>query len=81
MKEKELKELTILKVEGKVKKCRKCKKWKLKEEFSADKRNKDGLHSYCKACRNKYAKEKYHQNPIKALAKMLKEAPKTGWHI
>ena len=32
--------------------CSKCKQEKETTEFSPNNRNKDGLHSYCKQCRN-----------------------------
>ncbi len=37
-----------------IKKCRKCENNKMDMEFSKDKRNQDGLHSYCKECRSTY---------------------------
>jgi hypothetical protein len=42
-----------IKVEGEYKQCSKCQRWlKANEEnFSPDKRNKDGFHSFCRQCR------------------------------
>lgn len=42
-------------VKGKYKRCSKCGEIKIANErhFSPDKRNKDGLHSLCRRCRNK----------------------------
>lgn len=37
---------------GKYKRCSKCGEIKLVQRFSPDQRNKDGLHSVCKECRN-----------------------------
>ena len=39
------------------KRCSKCKDWKLRLEFYANKRNKDGLDCWCKDCRNKQTKQ------------------------
>lgn len=44
--------------------CSGCGDWHLPSEFSPDKRNRNGLQSHCKTCRNKhsqmmYAKQKY----------------------
>lgn len=48
--------------------CVRCRDEKLKEEFTHDRRLKDGLSSYCKQCRsdiaNKYNKEKRGQDWI-----------------
>jgi 5-methylcytosine-specific restriction endonuclease McrA len=49
------------KLEGKA--CYKCNEWKPLEKFPADKRQKDGRRSYCKACRNKRTREIYQENP------------------
>ena len=38
---------------GTYKTCKKCGEVKLTKHFSADSRNTDGLHSFCKACRTK----------------------------
>lgn len=45
--------------EQKEKMCGKCCQWKNRVAFSPDKRNADGLHSYCKHCRNKDARVNY----------------------
>lgn len=42
------------------KKCRNCGQVHPYAAFSADKRNRDGLHSYCKSCRNDQRIRKYH---------------------
>lgn len=44
------------------KQCSKCKEVKPVTEFSKDKSNKDGLHSYCKSCVSQYQKEWYKNN-------------------
>lgn len=35
-----------------LKTCGKCKELKLKTEFNKRKRNKDGLQTYCRVCKN-----------------------------
>ena len=40
-----------------MKQCAKCMEWKDESEFHKNKRNKDGLHSYCKKCNSLKAKE------------------------
>ncbi len=57
-----------------MKQCAKCKEWKDESEFHKNKRNKDGLHSYCKSCNYEAAKvfnntEKGKQNVKKAYEK------------
>lgn len=45
-----------------MKQCSKCKEFKPEEEFSKDKKNKDGLSYYCKFC-NKEHMKKYWNDP------------------
>lgn len=47
-----------------MKTCNKCKIEKHETEFGKCKKTKDGLHSTCKECRNKAAKDKYENDPI-----------------
>lgn len=47
-----------------MKTCNKCKIEKNESEFDKCKQSKDGLHSTCKECRNKAAKDKYENDPI-----------------
>lgn len=46
-----------------MKECRKCHVTKPAEEFPKSKANKDGLHSYCRACQNAYVRERYARKP------------------
>lgn len=54
--------------------CKLCKKDKDGLLFSKRKENKDGLHIYCKECKNKMDLESYHRNKEKrsAYTKKLK---------
>jgi hypothetical protein len=45
------------------KKCRKCGELKTTDNFGRSKKNKDGLKSYCKACKNKESKKHRENNP------------------
>jgi hypothetical protein len=49
------------------KKCNKCGKYKSIEDFHKDKKNKDGLVSWCKDCVKEYDKEQYLKNRQKIL--------------
>lgn len=46
------------------KKCSKCKKKKLVEEFYKNKSTKDGYHHYCKKCHCDDNKNRYATNPV-----------------
>ena len=46
-----------------MKQCRRCMRTLDRSLFSASKVNKDGLHSYCKACHNSYVRERYQNKP------------------
>jgi len=48
--------------------CSKCRQDKRRSEFSPDERNIDGLHSFCKECRAKNEKAKYHEAQISLSA-------------
>ncbi len=39
--------------------CSNCGEWRLKNRFSQDKRNHNGLHSWCKACRADHERRMY----------------------
>jgi hypothetical protein len=39
--------------------CSECDQWQKQEAFSVDKRNRDGLHTYCKSCRADKARVQY----------------------
>jgi hypothetical protein len=41
-------------VETQLKRCNRCKKWKARSGFSRNRRQKDGLKSYCKQCDRDY---------------------------
>ncbi len=41
-----------------MKRCTKCRKFKIKSEFTKDKRTKDGLYSWCKTCLNLHRRER-----------------------
>ena len=45
------------------KQCFRCKETKPAEDFAPSKRNKDGLHSYCRSCKAAYGKNYYHTAP------------------
>lgn len=45
------------------KKCSKCKKSKLLNEFYLNKNSKDGHHHYCKKCHNSHSKQRYDNDP------------------
>lgn len=55
------------------KRCTKCKQLKPKEQFSIEKRNKNGLCCWCKKCKNTSAKnyweKAYNKNPEKYRAR------------
>ena len=65
--------------------CFKCKKSKEKARFYKNKRNKDGLTSYCKQCSKEY-QEKFRQTPkgkayqksnkFKMVVKKYKQSPR-----
>lgn len=39
--------------------CSHCGEWRLKDRFSPDKRNRNGLHVWCKTCRNDHERKMY----------------------
>ncbi len=41
-----------------IKRCAKCRKFKQKSEFTKDKKSKDGLYNWCKACLNLHRRER-----------------------
>jgi hypothetical protein len=45
--------------------CSKCRNEKKISKFSPSKANKDGLHSWCKSCRNELQREYYSRNKNK----------------
>jgi len=47
------------KVETKLKRCSRCKKWKDMSNFSRNRNNKDGLRSICKECDRDYRCKKF----------------------
>ena len=49
-----------------MKTCKKCEETKEDKGFHRCSRNKDGLHTYCKECRNEVAKEKAKTNEGRA---------------
>ncbi|AJS60000.1 hypothetical protein [Paenibacillus sp. IHBB 10380] len=57
----------------KTKKCLKCKEMLPTTEFNQEKKNKDGLYSYCKKCRTNYTREwrlkKFEDDPYLYLLK------------
>lgn len=48
--------------------CVNCGDFVMKEKFSPDKRSRDGLHTWCKACRNEQARRFYWHNKEIAIA-------------
>lgn len=50
------------------KRCPECRECKSREEFSKNRRKKDGLSSYCKVCRNERRRAWAESNPEKATA-------------
>ena len=52
-----------------MKQCFKCKEMKDESEFSPDKRTKDGLFSYCKACNSVRSSTHYHKNFLEVRQK------------
>jgi len=44
------------------KQCKRCGKWKSKEEYHKHNSTKDGLFSTCKDCERKKARDWYNQN-------------------
>jgi len=50
-----------------MKQCTKCKKLKSKNEFSKNRKNKDGLRYWCKKCEREYIRRYYRRNrgPVK----------------
>lgn len=43
--------------------CPKCREWKHRSEFYANKQNKDGLDSYCKECRKRSTRDCHRDYP------------------
>lgn len=57
-------------MESSLKTCTKCKETKPLTDFCNLQRNKDGLHSNCRICKQKSERDYFHQNPH-AKAKRL----------
>jgi len=43
----------------KIKRCTKCKNWKIDSEFRKDSKTKDGLRYWCKDCERAYTRKRY----------------------
>lgn len=54
---------------GLKKKCNKCHKIKLAEEFNKDKKRKEGLNYWCKDCQYEYNKKYYQKNKLHLINK------------
>jgi len=49
-------------MDGKMRRCSKCKKQKDESEFGKNRTNTDGLRIWCKECEAEYARERYEKN-------------------
>lgn len=59
----------VILVEMATKKCRGCDEERPVAEFYPEKRNRDGLHSYCRRCASRAKREHYHRNAEELRAK------------
>jgi hypothetical protein len=51
------------------KRCPGCSERKPRSEFYSDRAQTDGLHQYCRACKNRFSAERYQRFPFDAIAR------------
>lgn len=66
----------LLEIKVKEKECFKCKNIKSFDEFSGQKRNKDGKASWCKQCHREYTIRRQKENPEKMNVATMRWAKK-----
>ena len=54
--------------------CINCGDWVKRDKFSEDKRNKDGLRSWCKACRNEQERKHYWLRKMQLIEERIPKA-------